>query len=147
MTASISTGLAVLGGVLTVLSPCILPILPVLVGRSLQSHPYGPVALVAGLVGGFAVAGSLLGVTASWFTGKSKSVALWSDHPPFNLRTAGNLPNLELSLVQLPSHRQAPKRTCTNWACGRVLVRDSTWVAVDSLCWTNFGRNYRASSC
>lgn len=69
MTAPISTGLAVLGGVLTVLSPCILPILPVLVGRSLQSHPYGPVALVAGLVGGFAVAGSLLGVTASWFTG------------------------------------------------------------------------------
>lgn len=65
----ISTGLAVLGGVLTVLSPCILPILPILVGRSLQSHPYGPVALVAGLVGGFAVAGSLLGVTAGWFTG------------------------------------------------------------------------------
>ncbi len=69
MTGSISAGIAVLGGVLTVLSPCILPILPVLVGRSLQSHPYGPVALVAGLVGGFAVAGSLLGVTASWFTG------------------------------------------------------------------------------
>lgn len=69
MTASISVGLAVLGGVLTVLSPCILPILPVLVGRSLQSHSYGPVALVAGLVGGFAAAGSLLGVTTSWFTG------------------------------------------------------------------------------
>lgn len=70
MTAStLSTGLALLGGVLTVLSPCILPILPVLVGRSLQSHTYGPVALVAGLVGGFALAGSLLGVTAAWFTG------------------------------------------------------------------------------
>lgn len=69
MTASISTGLALLGGVLTVLSPCVLPILPVLVGRSLQSHAYGPIALVAGLVGGFAVAGSLLSVTASWFTG------------------------------------------------------------------------------
>ncbi len=67
-TSTLSTGLALLGGVLTVLSPCILPILPVLVGRSLQSHTYGPVALVAGLVGGFALAGSLLGVTASWFT-------------------------------------------------------------------------------
>ncbi len=62
-------GLAWLGGVLTVLSPCILPVLPIVVGRSLQSHRYGPVALVAGLVGGFAVAGSLLGVTAHWFTG------------------------------------------------------------------------------
>jgi cytochrome c-type biogenesis protein len=66
---TLSAGLAVSGGVLTVLSPCVLPILPVLVGRSLQSHRYGPVALVAGLVGGFAVTGSLLGVTASWFTG------------------------------------------------------------------------------
>ncbi|NJM73757.1 MAG: cytochrome c biogenesis protein CcdA [Scytonema sp. RU_4_4] len=67
--SALSAGLALLGGFLTVLSPCVLPILPVLVGRSLQSHHYGPVALVAGLVGGFAVAGSLLGVTASWFTG------------------------------------------------------------------------------
>ncbi|MBW4692428.1 MAG: cytochrome c biogenesis CcdA family protein [Lyngbya sp. HA4199-MV5] len=65
--SSLSTGLAFLGGILTVLSPCVLPILPVLVGRSLQSHRYGPIALVVGLVGGFAVAGSLLGITASWF--------------------------------------------------------------------------------
>jgi cytochrome c-type biogenesis protein len=65
----VSAGLALLGGFLTVLSPCVLPILPVLVGRSLQSHRYGPIALVAGLIGGFAVAGSLLGVTSSWFTG------------------------------------------------------------------------------
>lgn len=68
-TSTLSTGLASLGGVLTVLSPCVLPILPVLVGRSLQSHAFGPIALVAGLVGGFAVAGSLLSLTANWFTG------------------------------------------------------------------------------
>ncbi len=65
--STLSTGLALLGGILTVLSPCVLPILPVLVGRSFQSHRYGPIALIAGLVGGFAVAGSLLGITASWF--------------------------------------------------------------------------------
>ncbi len=67
--STLSIGLAFLGGVVTVLSPCVLPILPILVGRSLQSHIYGPVALVAGLIGGFAVAGSLLGITASWLTG------------------------------------------------------------------------------
>jgi cytochrome c-type biogenesis protein len=67
-TSTLSTGLAFLGGILTVLSPCVLPILPVLVGRSLQSHKYGPIALVIGLVSGFAVAGSLLGITASWFS-------------------------------------------------------------------------------
>ncbi|MBR8836913.1 MAG: cytochrome c biogenesis protein CcdA [Stigonema ocellatum SAG 48.90 = DSM 106950] len=70
MTAStLSTGLALLAGVVTVLSPCVLPILPVIVGRSLQSHTYGPVAMVAGLISGFAVFGSLLGVTAGWLTG------------------------------------------------------------------------------
>ncbi len=69
MISTLSTGLAFLAGGLTVLSPCVLPILPILIGRSLQSHRYGPLALVAGLVGGFAVAGSLLGITASWLTG------------------------------------------------------------------------------
>jgi cytochrome c-type biogenesis protein len=76
--ATLSIGLALVGGVLNVLSPCVLPILPILLGRSLTttscastfpSHTYKPVALVAGLIAGFAFAGSLLGVTASWFTG------------------------------------------------------------------------------
>lgn len=64
--SKLSIAVALLGGILTVLSPCILPILPLLIGRSLQTHRYAPVALVAGLVGGFAFAGSLLGLTASW---------------------------------------------------------------------------------
>lgn len=67
--STLSTGLAFLGGTLTVLSPCVLPILPILVGRSLQSHRYGPLSLVMGLVVGFAVAGSVVGISASWLTG------------------------------------------------------------------------------
>jgi cytochrome c-type biogenesis protein len=63
-----SIGLAFAGGVLTILSPCVLPVLPIVLGRSLQSHRWGPIVLVTGLVTGFAVAGSLLGFTASWFT-------------------------------------------------------------------------------
>jgi cytochrome c-type biogenesis protein len=63
---SLSIGLALGGGFVTVLSPCILPILPIIIGRSLQSHRYGPIAMVAGLIGGFAVTGSLLGFAASW---------------------------------------------------------------------------------
>jgi cytochrome c biogenesis protein CcdA len=59
-------GLAFGAGVVTVLSPCVLPVLPIIIGRSLQSHRYGPLALVTGLVGGFAVMGSLLGFAASW---------------------------------------------------------------------------------
>jgi cytochrome c biogenesis protein CcdA len=69
MPSTLSIQVSILAGVVTVLSPCVLPILPVLVGRSLQSHRYGPVALIVGLVSGFAVAGSLLGISASWLTG------------------------------------------------------------------------------
>jgi cytochrome c-type biogenesis protein len=66
--STLSVQISIFAGILTVLSPCILPILPLLVGRSLQSHRYGPVALVVGLVSGFAIAGSLLGISASWLT-------------------------------------------------------------------------------
>ncbi len=62
-----SAGVALLAGLLTILSPCVLPILPILLGRSLQSHRYGPIALVSGLIAGFAAIGSLLGVTSGWF--------------------------------------------------------------------------------
>jgi cytochrome c-type biogenesis protein len=62
---ALSIGLAFGGGLVTVLSPCILPVLPIIVGRSLQSHRYGPIAIVGGLIGGFAITGSLLGVVAS----------------------------------------------------------------------------------
>lgn len=66
---AISGGLAFLAGTLSALSPCVLPILPVLVGRSLSAYRYGPLVLASGLIVGFAVVGSLLGVTAGWFTG------------------------------------------------------------------------------
>lgn len=69
MLSAIPLSLAFAGGFLTVLSPCILPVLPILVGRSLQTHRLGPLVLVGGLVGGFALAGSLLGITVSWFAG------------------------------------------------------------------------------
>ncbi len=68
MTDTPSIGLAFAGGVLTILSPCVLPVLPIILGRSLQSHRWGPIVLVTGLVTGFSVAGSLLGLTASWLT-------------------------------------------------------------------------------
>jgi cytochrome c-type biogenesis protein len=65
---NLSFGLAFLGGVVTVFSPCILPVLPILVGRLLSTHRFGPIALVVGLIAGFAVAGSLLGVAGEWLS-------------------------------------------------------------------------------
>jgi cytochrome c-type biogenesis protein len=62
-------GFAFGGGLLTILSPCVLPVIPLVLGRSFKSHRLGPVVLVLGLVSGFAVIGSLLGVASSWFVG------------------------------------------------------------------------------
>jgi cytochrome c-type biogenesis protein len=62
-------GFALGGGLLTILSPCVLPVISLVLGRSFKSHRLGPVMLVLGLVSGFAIIGSLLGVASSWFVG------------------------------------------------------------------------------
>lgn len=54
---------------MSTLSPCVLPVLPIIVSRSLRCHPLGPVVLVSGLAVSFAIVGSLIGFTASWVTG------------------------------------------------------------------------------
>jgi len=42
--------LGFLAGTLSVLSPCVLPLLPIVVGAALQQHRHGPLALAAGLI-------------------------------------------------------------------------------------------------
>lgn len=65
----LAIALSLTAGLLTAFSPCILPILPILIGRSLQTHRYAPIALVFGTITGFAIAGSLLGIASVWLTG------------------------------------------------------------------------------
>lgn len=47
--------LALLGGLLTSLSPCVIPLLPLVVGSAGSRHRLGPVALCAGLILSFSV--------------------------------------------------------------------------------------------
>ena len=57
--------LGLLAGALTTLSPCILPILPIVLVGAVGQHRYAPLALVAGLVLAFTVVG--LGISgAAW---------------------------------------------------------------------------------
>src|SRR5439155_853131 len=44
-----SYALGFLAGVLTILSPCVLPLLPIIVGTALAAHPFGAAALALGL--------------------------------------------------------------------------------------------------
>lgn len=52
--------LAALAGVLTTLSPCVLPLIPILLGTAVGAHRFGPVALAAGVALSFTVLGVLL---------------------------------------------------------------------------------------
>ncbi len=53
-------GLSFIAGALTSLSPCVLPLIPILVGSALQEHPAGPLALTFGLALSFAGLGVAL---------------------------------------------------------------------------------------
>lgn len=52
-----SVGLAYLAGMLSTLSPCVLPLLPVVLGTAISEHRLGPVALAAGLALSFVAIG------------------------------------------------------------------------------------------
>jgi cytochrome c biogenesis protein CcdA len=47
-------------GLLSILSPCVLPLVPIVLGTAIAAHPLGAVALVAGLSLSFTVLGLLL---------------------------------------------------------------------------------------
>jgi len=53
-------GLGLLAGTLSTLSPCVLPLVPVLVATAAGAHRYGPLALGAGLTLSFTVVGLAL---------------------------------------------------------------------------------------
>ncbi len=50
-------GLALLAGILSTLSPCVLPLLPIVLGAALTEHRFGPLALAAGVALSFVVVG------------------------------------------------------------------------------------------
>ena len=50
-------GLSFLAGLLSILSPCVLPLVPIIVGTALNTHRYGPFALALGLAISFTVIG------------------------------------------------------------------------------------------
>ncbi|MBI5263506.1 MAG: cytochrome c biogenesis protein CcdA [Bradyrhizobium sp.] len=55
-----SLGLGYAAGALSTLSPCVLPILPIVLFGAIERHRWGPLALAAGLSSSFAVVGIVL---------------------------------------------------------------------------------------
>ncbi len=70
----VAIALAFSAGLLSILSPCVLPLLPIVLGAAVAQHRFGPLALAAGLAISFTVLGLLiavvgfsLGIDASFF--------------------------------------------------------------------------------
>lgn len=61
----VNAGFSVLAGSLTTLSPCVLPLLPLVVGGAMQKNRYAPVLMGSGMVVSFALMGMLLGVAGA----------------------------------------------------------------------------------
>jgi len=57
-----SYGFGFLAGLLSTLSPCVLPIIPILLGSATNAHPRAPLALA----GGLAISYALIGTTLAW---------------------------------------------------------------------------------
>lgn len=59
-----SLALAFLAGLLTSLSPCVLPVLPLVVGGAMSQHRLGPLALCGGLALSFGLVGLMVSLAA-----------------------------------------------------------------------------------
>lgn len=57
-----SYGFGFLAGVLSTLSPCVLPIIPILLGTAANAHPRAPLALA----GGLAISYAMIGTSLAW---------------------------------------------------------------------------------
>src|ERR1700746_591814 len=69
----LTLGLAYLAGALSTLSPCVLPLLPIILGSAASAHRLGPLALALGLASSF-VASALLGATSGCSIGVDADV-------------------------------------------------------------------------
>jgi cytochrome c-type biogenesis protein len=71
-------GLALLAGVLSILSPCVLPLLPIVLGTAASEHRLGPLALAVGLALSFTAIGlfvATVGFAAGIDTGVFRTVS------------------------------------------------------------------------
>jgi cytochrome c-type biogenesis protein len=70
--------LAFLAGILSILSPCVLPLLPIILGAAISEHKLGPLALACGLALSFTTIGlfvALIGFSIGLDTGFFKNIA------------------------------------------------------------------------
>lgn len=108
-------GVGLAAGALSTLSPCVLPIVPILLGSAASAHPRAPLALAGGLALSYAVTGSLL----AW-----AGAALGVDTEPVRLVAAALLAAMGVILLSGAAQRRFASATAGIAAAGdRLLAR------------------------
>jgi cytochrome c-type biogenesis protein len=69
-----SAGVAFLGGLLSVASPCVLPVVPILLAHRAESHRLRPVFVVAGLASAFIVMGVIASLAGGALAGNMRDI-------------------------------------------------------------------------
>jgi cytochrome c-type biogenesis protein len=108
----LSPALAYLAGALTILSPCVLPLVPVVLSSAARGSRFGPLALAAGLIASFTVTG---------FAVATLGAASGLDGEPVRMVGAGLLALVGLILL-IPAIQNAISRLSaplSNWASQR----------------------------
>jgi hypothetical protein len=122
-------------GLLTLINPCVLPVLPIVLATALQASRWGPVALAAGMSLSFAI----LGVTVSAF---GRAVGLNAD----DIAQVGAVLMILFGLVLLVPQASAVFSTATAGFAARAdsgldevdrgSLTGNSWVAC---CWALYG--------
>lgn len=108
-----SYGFGLAAGVLSTLSPCVLPIVPILLGSAANAHPRAPLALAAGLALSYAMVGSLLAWAGS---------ALGVDTAPVRFVAAALLAALGVLLLSASAQRRFASATAGIGDAGQRLL-------------------------
>lgn len=96
MASGLSPVLAFGAGALTILSPCVLPLVPIVLSSAAQRHRFGPLALATGLVASFTIVGFLVA-----------TLGVSSGFDSENIRIFGAIMLVAAGIFLLSSHAQA----------------------------------------
>lgn len=114
--------LAFLAGILSILSPCVLPILPLVLGAAASSHRHGPLALAAGLCLSFVGIGLFLATAGH-------SIGLDADRLRNVAATLILLVGFVLVVPPLQARIAVAAGPIGNWADARMVASRSGGVA------------------
>ncbi|GGA08073.1 cytochrome c biogenesis CcdA family protein [Dyella caseinilytica] len=78
MSGNLNPLVAYLAGVLTILSPCVIPLVPIVLGSAAQRHRWGPLALAAGLVVSFTLVGFVTATVGASIGLNGETIRRWS---------------------------------------------------------------------